>query len=233
VYKATPSELSTRLSQAGNNHVRLIVMLAGMARVKNADGTFSLTKWKSEVDRYRPLSLGTAISNRAFYLHYLVDQPNCASCWGGKAIPWSTVDEMARYSKSIWPGLPTVAREAPSELAKATFQWAYLDAGWAQYNTRMGDIRTYLSNEVAHAKSEGLGLVAGLNVDDASGVNTAPMTASQIKAFGTVLASHPYVCALAGWKYDAAYLSQTGIRAAFDSVASVARSRTAGSCKAS
>jgi hypothetical protein len=97
----------------------------------------------------------------------------------------------------------------------------------------MGDIRTYLSSEVAHAKNEGLGLVAGLNVQDASGVNTAPMTASQIKAFGTVLASHPYVCALAGWKYDATYLSQTGIRAAFDSVASVARSRTAGSCKAS
>jgi hypothetical protein len=233
VYKATPSELPTRLSQAGNSQVRLIVMLAGMARVKNADGTFSLTKWKSEVDRYRTMSLGTAISNRTFYLHYLVDQPNCASCWGGRAIPWSTVDEMARYSKSIWPGLATVARAAPSDLAKATFQWAYLDAGWAQYNTRMGDIRTYVSNEVAHAKSEGLGLVAGLNVQDASGVHTAPMTASQIKAFGTVLASHPYVCALAGWKYDAAYLSQTGIRAAFDAVASVARSRTAGSCKAS
>ena len=52
---------------------------------------------------------------------------------------------MARYSKSIWPGLATVARVAPSDLAKATFQWSYLDAGWAQYNTKMGDIRTYLA----------------------------------------------------------------------------------------
>ena len=233
VYKATPSGLPTRLSQAGSNQVRLIVMLASMARVKNADETFNLTKWKSEVDRYRTMSLGTAIGNRTFYLHYLVDQPNCASCWGGQAIPWSTVDEMARYSKSIWPGLATVARVAPSDLAGATFQWSYLDAGWAQYNTKMGDIQTYLDNEVAQARSEGLGLVAGLNVNDASGVNTAPMTASQIKAFGTVLASHPYVCALSGWKYDATYLSQAGIRAAFDSVATVARSRTAGSCKAS
>ncbi len=233
VYKATSSELPTRLSQAGNNRVRLIVMLARMARAKNADGTFNLTKWKSEVDQYRTLSLGTAISNGTFYLHYLVDQPNCASCWGGQAIPWSTVEEMARYSKSIWPGLATVARVAPSDLAGATFKWTYLDAGWAQYNTKMGDIRTYLSNEVAQARNEGLGLVAGLNVADASGVHTAPMTASQIKAFGTVLASHPYVCALSGWRYDATYLSQTGIRAAFDSVATVARSRTAGSCMGS
>ena len=232
VYKASPSELPTRLSQAGNQGVRMIVMLAGMARVKNADGTFNLTKWKSEVDRYRTMSLGTAISNRTFYLHYLVDQPNCASCWGGRAIPWTTVDEMARYSKSIWPSLSTVARVAPSDLAKSTSQWSYLDAGWAQYNTKMGDIQTYLNNEVAKAKAEGLGLVAGLNVNDASGVNTAPMTASQIKTFGTVLARHPYVCALAGWKYDATYLAQTGIRAALDAVAAVARSRTAGSCRA-
>ncbi len=123
-----------------------------------------------------------------------------------------------------------MARSEPSELAKATFQWSYLDAGWAQYNTKMGDVGTYIASEVAQARNERLGLVAGLNVDDASGLNTPPMTASQIKAYGTVLASQPYVCALAGWKYDATYLSQTGIRAALDSVATVARNRASGSC---
>jgi len=117
-----------------------------------------------------------------------------------------------------------------TDLAKATFQWTYLDAGWAQYNTKKGDIGKYLSAQVASAKAEGLGLVAGLNAEDASGVNTAPMTASQIKEFGSTLASSPAVCALAVWKYDAAYLAQTGIRAAFDAVASLAKSRAAGSC---
>ena len=230
VYRATPKDLTSQLAQAANNQVRLIVNLAVKSRVRNADGTFNLTKWKAEVDRYRTLSLGTAIGNGSFYLHYLVDQPQCGSCWGGRAIDWATVEEMARYSKSIWPGLATVARSEPSELAKATFQWSYLDAGWAQYNTKMGDAGAYIAAEVAQARNEGLGLVAGLNVDDASGLNTAPMTASQIKAYGTVLASQPYVCALAGWKYDATYLSQTGIRAALDSVATVARNRTSGSC---
>ena len=134
--------------------------------------------------------------------------------------------DSTRNCSRTWP------RVAPSDLAKATFQWTYLDAGWAQYNTKKGDIGKYLSAQVASAKAEGLGLVAGLNAEDAAGVNTPPMTASQIKAFGTVLASHPYVCALAGWKYDATYLAQTGIRAALDAVAAVARSRTAGSCRA-
>jgi hypothetical protein len=56
------------------------------------------------------------------------------------------------------------------------------------------------------------------------------MTASQIKEFGSKLASSPAVCALAVGKYDAGYLAQTGIRAAFDAVASLAKSRAAGSC---
>ena len=59
---------------------------------------------------------------------------------------------------------------------------------------------------------------------------TTAMTASQIKEFGTKLASAASVCALAVWKYDAGYLAQSGIRAAFDSVASLAKSRAAGSC---
>jgi hypothetical protein len=233
VLKATPSSLVGRLNTAATNHVKLIVMLASMPQVKNGDGTFNLSKWKTEVGKFRGLAVSTHISKGTYYLHYLVDQPNCASCWGGTAIPWSTVEEMARYSKSIWPNLRTVARVAPSDLAKATFRWSYLDAGWAQYNTKMGDIRTYLAGQVAAAKNEGLGLVAGLNVADASGVGSAPMTASQIKSLGTAMASNPYVCAVAGWRYDARYLAQAGIRAAFDAVASVARTRTAGSCAGS
>jgi hypothetical protein len=121
--------------------------------------------------------------------------------------------------------LPTTARVAPAKLAEATFRWTYLDAGWAQYNTKAGDVRTYLANQAAQAQAEGLGLVVGLNILDGSGVNTAPMTPSQIEEFGTILAQSPSVCALAGWKYDSSYLSQPGIGEALDSVAAVARRR--------
>jgi len=80
------------------------------------------------------------------------------------------------------------------------------------------------------AADEGLGLIVGANFLEAAGSNTAPMTASQIKQIGTALAKNASVCALVGWKYDANYLGQSGIRQALDSVASVAKSRRVTSC---
>ena len=210
--------------------MRIVVSLTASAGSKNADGTFSLTKWKAQVDAYRSLALASFVSNKTMYAHYLVDQPNCASCWGGRAISWETVEEMARYSKSVWPGLATTVRAAPTVLAGASFHWTYLDAGWAQYNTRRGDAKTFVANEAAAAKAEGLGLIVGANFLEAAGGGTAAMTASQIKQIGTALAKGTTVCALVGWKYDAGYLNQTGIRQALDSIARVAKSRTAASC---
>jgi hypothetical protein len=230
VYRADPSTLVSRLADARADGLRSVVNLARPARVKNADGTFNFTKWKGEVDRYRPLALGQYITAKTFYAHALVDQPNCASCWGGKAIPWETVEAMAKYSKSIWPGLPTVAKVAPTLLAKASFGWSYLDAGWATYNTRLGDLRTYLAGEAKAASAKGLGLMVGLNLLDASGVNTAPMTASQIMQLGTIAAKSTGVCALVGWQYDKTYVGQTSVRAALDSVAKVAKTRSVASC---
>jgi hypothetical protein len=230
VYKADPSSLVRWLGRADSAKMKVIVTLAPAGRSINADGTFSLTKWKAQVDAYRSLSLDRYITSKALYLHNLVDQPSCAACWGGKAIPWETVEQMAQYSKSIWPGLATTARVAPSKLAAATFHWNYLDAGWAEYNTKLGDLRTYLSAESAQAKNEGLGLIAGLNLLDASGYNTPGMTASQIKEYGTILAGNASVCALVGRSYDATYLNQTGISQALDSVGTVAKRRTSASC---
>ena len=231
--QADPATLVQRLERAGSSGMALIAMLAPAALTRNADGTFSLAKWKAQVDRYRTLPLGTHISGRTLYLHNLVDQPKCASCWGGKAIAWSTIEEMARYSKQIWPALPTTVRIPPSALAKASLRWSALDAGWAQYSTPRGDIRTWLAAEVAQARSEGLGLVAGLNLLDASGPGSAPMTAAQIRDFGGVLAQSASVCALVGWSYEAAYLGQSGVRDALASVAALARGRSAASCSVS
>jgi hypothetical protein len=233
VYRADPTRIVRQLDRAAQAKMRIIVSLTSSARSKNADGTFSLTKWKAQVDAYRGLGLGTRVSNKTMYAHFLVDQPTCASCWGGRAISWATIEEMARYSKSVWPGLPTTVRVAPTVLAEASFRWSYLDAGWAQYTTLRGDAKAFVTHEAAAAKAEGLGLVVGVNFYQAAGGNTAPMTASQIKQIGTVLAKDASACALVGWKHDDSFMSQSGIRQALDSVATVAKSRTAASCVAS
>jgi hypothetical protein len=225
-----PATLVQRLDRAGSSGMAVVATLAPAARTRNADGTFSLARWKAEIDRYRSLPLAAHITGRTLYLHNLVDQPKCAECWGGRAIAWEMVEEMARYSKAIWPALPTTVRVPPSALAKAGFRWNALDAGWAQYSTPRGNVRTWLAAEAAQARAEGLGLVAGLNLLDAAGRGSAPMTADQIREFGTVLAQDPSACALVGWSYDAGYLGQTGIRDALRDVAAIAKGRQAGSC---
>jgi hypothetical protein len=230
LYAAEPASLVSRLERAESAGMKIVVMLAGAAQSRNSDGTFSLSRWKAQVDRYRSLKLGPHISSKTLYLHQLAEQPACASCWGGKAISWATIEEMARYSKSIWPTLPTTVRVAPSILAQASFRWTHLDAGWAQYNTRKGDLKAFLATEGARARQEGLGLVAGFNVLDGAGLNTAPMTPTQVREFGTILAKEPSVCALVGWKHDPAYLSQPGMREAFDAVAARAKRRSPAPC---
>jgi hypothetical protein len=230
VHQADPSTLVQRLEQAASVGMAMTVVLAAPAAVKNADGTFSITKWKAQVDRYRALGLGGFVSGKTLYLHNLVDQPRCAGCWGGKAITWEAIEEMARYSKAIWPGLPTAVRVPPSSLAKASFRWSALDAGWAQYSTPRGDVRTWLSAEATAAKNEGLGLVAGLNLLEGSGPGTGPMTATQIRDFGGVLAQHAAVCALVGWSWSSEYVGQAAIRDALTAVAATAKSRPAGAC---
>jgi hypothetical protein len=96
VYRADPADLVSRLALSRRSGIKLIASLARPAASKNADGTFNMTKWKAEVDQFRSLSLGQYVTDQSLYLHLLVDQPNCAACWGGKAIPWSTVEAMAR-----------------------------------------------------------------------------------------------------------------------------------------
>ena len=230
VYRADPSRIVRQLDRAAQTKMRIVVSLTSSARSKNADGTFSLTKWKAQVDEYRSLRLDEYVSSRTMYAHYLVERPSCASCWGGRAISWATVEEMARYSKSVWPGLSTAVREAPTVLAADGFRWSYLDAGLALYTMRGGDAKAFVSEEAAAAKAAGLGLMVGVKFYQAEAGSTAWMTASQLKQVGSVFAKDASVCALVGWKYDDGYVSQSGIRQALDSVATVARSRTVASC---
>ena len=134
--------------------------------VKNADGTFSLTKWKSLVARFKNSNLGPYISDGTIVGHYLIDEPQRTQRWGGKAISPATLEDMAKYSKDIWPTMTTFVRTLPSELASSSTTYRYLDAGWAQYVSGKGNVSTYISNEVAAAKKKGLGLMVGLNVLD-------------------------------------------------------------------
>jgi hypothetical protein len=225
-----PESLLTRLAAIKAAKGRVILSLpGGPGGFTNADGTFNLVLWKQRVARYTAVDFGSYISDGTIIGNYIIDQPNCSACWGGQSIPQSTVDEMARYSDSLWKGMATIARADPTWLAAYPGQYAYLDAGWAQYVMRKGDVNAYLSDNVAAAQSKGLRLVVGLNLLNGS-LDQTNLTASQIKDFGSVLLGSSYACAFISWQYSAAYFSQSDIQSALSLLSKKAARHVASSC---
>jgi hypothetical protein len=221
---------------------RLVLKLSGgsQSHVKNADGTFSFTKWKTVVDRFRGVNLAPYITDGTIIAHYLIDEPNMAHRWGGKTIPQATIEAMAKYSKQIWPSMLTIVRVVPTWLASAPVTYTYLDAGWAQYTAVKGDPTRWITAEVNAAKSKGLGLVASMNVLDggngSSGIRGYTsgkwsMSASELRSYGTVLLNQTYVCAFYQWMYNSSYYGRSDIKSAMAALSTKARAHTKTSCR--
>ena len=240
--KLDPKSIISDLSGARSRGGRVVVKLSkGLDKyVKNADGTFSLAKWKSLVGRYRDVNLGPYISDGTIIGHYLIDEPHRAARWGGRAIPHKTLEEMARYSKQLWPQMTTIVRVAPSWLAKASFNWKYLDAGWTQYRATHGDAAKWVASEAAAAEKEGLGLIVGLNVihggDGSSGIrgytkSKWTMSPSEIRKYGYAMLGSKRACAFVQWTYDSDFYSRSTIRSAMADVSARAREHAKTSCR--
>jgi hypothetical protein len=226
-----PEYLLSRLAAVRGPGGRVVLAFVGSpSNYTNADGTFNFSKWKARVDRYSGVDFSSYISDGTVIGHYLIDEPQCTTCWGGQAIPQDTVEAMAQYSKQYWPAMTTIARVAPTWLKGYSGQYVYLDAGWAQYTVRQGEIDTYLADNVAAARSEGLGLIVGLNLLK-GGPNLSSLTASQVKTFGSVLLSSSYVCAFISWQYDGTYFSRSDIKIAMEFLSRKAKRHAPSSCQ--
>jgi hypothetical protein len=147
-----PKDILPLLAGARANGGRLFVKLVSDNSVQNSDRTFSFEKWKTQIDRFKQVNIQPYISDGTLLGHYLVTEPEDAGNWGGKKIPQSTVEAMAKYSKQLWPSLTTFAHSRPTYLASSGIKYQYLDAGWAMYHTWNGDISPWLKGEVAAAK---------------------------------------------------------------------------------
>jgi hypothetical protein len=221
---------------------RLVLKLSGgtASHVKNADGTFSFTKWKTVVDRFRGVNLAPYIADGTIMGHYLIDEPNMAHRWGGKQVPQATIEAMAKYSKQIWPSMLTIVRVVPTWLASAPVTYTYLDAGWAQYTAVKGDPTKWITAEVNAAKSRGLGLFASMNVLDggngSSGIRgwtsgKYSMSATELRSYGTVLLNQTYICGFYQWMYDSSYYGRSDVKSAMEALSAKARTHTKTSCR--
>jgi hypothetical protein len=236
-----PDNILPILAAARAAGARVVVRLSrGPLYWTNADHSVNLAKWKGLVSRFKDVNIQPYIADGTLLAHYMIDEPHDPSNWGGEPVPFETIEAMAKFSKELWPGLTTVVRDFPDWLSKAPFEWKYLDAAWSQYSARKGDVNAWIKTQVAYAQQEGLGLIVGLNWLDggtsASGIpgtrsGSYAMSASQLKTFGSALATNPYACAMYSWKYSPAYLGRSDIKAAVDAIAALARNRDWRSCQ--
>jgi hypothetical protein len=236
------------LKAARAGKLRLVLNLAGSGEhYRNSDGTFNLTVWKSRIDTYRDVDFSPYVTEGLILAHFLMDEPYAPKTWGGQRVSRADIEEMARYSKSIWPTLPTAVRAPPGWLGLGDTTYHSLDIAWAQWagpGQGGGDWQTpeqFRDENVAEAKQVGLGLVFGLNYlnggDGSSGIGgTAEhpdhwqMSAAELVRLGTLLVETPYSCAFLSWRHEPAFESRPDVRGALDSVAVLAATRGGTSC---
>ncbi len=208
---------------------RIVLMMAGNPRNYLDGGHFSLSKWKQRVDEFKGVNFSAYINDGTIIGHFLLDEPNDPRNWNGRPVSPAVVEEMAKYSKQLWPSLPTVVRVQPDYLDR---DHRYLDAAWAQYLSRRGDVDDYIKRNVADAQQRGLALIVGLNVLAGGTPNGTKMTASEVEKWGSALLSSSYPCAFIMWQHSSSFLNGSGVGNAMDALRRKAESRSGKSCRA-
>ena len=237
---AHPDTILMDLAAAKARGARMFVNFAGgsTSHITDASGHFDYDRWKLRIDRFLPIrnELNAHAVEGTLVAFMMIDEPGAAPQWGGQAVPLATLDQMAQYSKSIFPDLLTAVRAAPTSLDG--HPWRYLDVAWAQYAARKGPIDLYLPPEVAAAQAQGLGLVVGLNIskggDGSSGLGTPDewsMSGAEILQYGPALLNAPYACSFLSWDARASVIGQPDVAAAMGELSSIARSHVGTSCR--
>jgi hypothetical protein len=226
----SPSAMLKELQEVKSKGGKVILALSGSPKYYlDGDGEFSYTKWKERVNRYKGINFRSYVDDGTVMGHYLIDEPNDPKNWGGKPVSASMVEEMARYSKSLWPGMATIVRAEPKFMGD---NHRYLDAAWAQYLYRRGNVNEYIKDVVGVAQRKGLALVVGMNVLKGGNPNGTRMTASEVEQWGSALLSSSYPCAFINWTYNSDYFSSSGIKSAMSTLRKKAENRSTKSCKA-
>jgi hypothetical protein len=227
-----PSYILSSLRETKAKGGKVVIMLAGHEMYyKDANGHFSFTKWKARIDRFRRTNISSYINDGTIVGHFMIDEPQDKANWNGVPVPGSTLEAMAKYSKSIWPNMVTIVRAPPGKI-RWSGTYRYLDAAWAQVENPRGtlNVNDFLNQNVSNARQLGLALVVGLNVMKGN-LRHTPMTATQIRNWGSIMLSSSYPCAFLSWYYNDTYLSRSSIRDAMRYLRSKAQNRGTKTCR--
>lgn len=238
---ATPNSIRRDLEIARKNGARVFLQLAGRKKnYQNGNGSFSLTKFKALLAKYKGLNLDSYIADGTLAGHMLIDEPSDKSNWNGKPMSYADVEAAAKASKALWPRMPTLVRAVPTWLQGAKFRWTHLDGAWGQYSARKGEVNRYVAAETRAAKAEGLKMVWGLNVLDGgngssrkrgTGAGKYNMSASELQKYGKALLGASNTCGFLMWMYSSSYVKNSSVMTAMKSLSKLAKSRPVQACK--
>jgi hypothetical protein len=227
------------LDAARRANARLFISFTGnQENFQDSAGGFDIAKWKQRVDRFRRVDLTPYIADETIAGHLLLDEPYDKSNWNGKPVSQQDIEELARYSKEIWPSMVTVLRTHYDYLEGS--QYPHLDAVRIQYHSRFGSLDDYIAAHVAVAKSLGQAVIGGVNLLDggteASGIpgkreGKFAMSAQELRSWGRRFLTDPNICAFIMYQYDSAYLARPDIQAAMAELSEVARSIPKKACR--
>ena len=221
----SPELAIQQLEDARAANSRVVVAMVFKDDVLRPDGGLDLPAWKAELDRFAAIDFGPYVADGTVIANYLIDEPKAPGSWGGQVISNDTIDEMAAYSKSYWPDLPTIVRNPPDRLIRhavafndpgpAPYVWQHLDAAWLQYSaSNHGAIAPYTAAQINAAASQDLGMVFGLQMlaggNGSSGIRPAApfssskwiMSYNEVMNYGTYLLQQETACAFINFRWD-------------------------------
>jgi hypothetical protein len=243
ILSGNPNNLIADLERARRTNTRLLINFTGKeTNIRDANG-FNMSIWKARVDRYRHLDLQKYIDEGTIIGHFLMDEPSDRSNWNGHQVSPAEIDEMARYSKEVWPTMPAIIRAWPDYLKAGGYQYKYLDAVRIHYLARLGDVDQFIDEMAKGAADLNLALIGGLNVLNGGSPNSGipgraegkfAMSADELRSWGTKFLTKAPLCAFFVWEYDdtfTEYLKRPGIKEAFADLKKIAEDMPKKPCK--
>lgn len=173
------------------------------------EGNFDLGAWKQAMLVWRNSGLGPFVADGTLAGHMLLDDIDTFKGYNPSA---ADLDEMARYSKALIPGLMTFVRQRAADMPQPEGgRYRHLDAVVNQYKASDGDVSAYAARQVAAAARLDVGTINGMNLADGGDGSSGKsgyrgthfaMSAEEVLRYGTVLARVPESGMFMCWEYD-------------------------------
>lgn len=201
--------VGTLLPRAREAGVKVTLRFTGYHEHYVNGDDFDLAAWKAMLAPWADAGLQPFIDDGTLAGHMLLDD---IVNFEGRDPDAADLDEMARYSKELLPGLMTYVRQKATGLpVPESGRYVHLDACVNQYEAMEGDVTTYAATEAARAEALGLGVINGLNIADGGDGSSGhdgyrpahhAMSAAEIARYGAVLAAVPTMGMFLNWEYD-------------------------------